>query len=41
MNKKKRGNYKTKNVILLSKVIKDKDVEVEKEKNNTTKDGNV
>lgn len=41
MNKKKRGNYKTKNVLLLQKVIKDVKVEEEKEKKDTTKDGNA
>ena len=32
MNKKKRGNYKTKNVILLSKIIKDDKLEEDKDK---------
>lgn len=40
MDKKKRGSYKTKNVILLSKVLKmEKNVE-DKEKIEIKKDGN-
>ena len=40
MNKKKRGNYKTKNVILLSKIVKDDKLDIDKEKKDVKKDGN-
>jgi hypothetical protein len=39
MNKKKRGNYKTKNVLLLSKIIKEDIDEKDKEKKDVKKDG--
>jgi hypothetical protein len=39
MNKKKRGNYKTKNVILLSKIIKDDKLDKDKDKKDKVEDG--
>lgn len=40
MNKKKRGNYKTKNVILLSKIIKEDKLEEDKDKKDKDKNTN-
>jgi hypothetical protein len=39
MTKKKRGNYKSKNVLLLSKVLKVEENKEDKEKKEDKKDG--
>jgi hypothetical protein len=40
MTKKKRGNYKSKNVLLLSKVLKVEENKEDKEKKDDKKNGN-
>lgn len=40
MSRKKRDKYNSKNVILLQKLIKEKEKEVDKDKKDDKKDGN-